>query len=125
MSARTGTIDITGHAADDAEARITTAGQWLLRLDVELPPTPGSGKIVLARLVQRFGEGLAAGIACRMRARELRRGVRISARGLGVRIRGGRIEIEPLGGILAPDLDMRTLKRYDTGSTTVDVEATK
>lgn len=112
MSHRTGTIDITGHAAADAEARVTTGGAWLLQIDVALPPTPGSAKVVTARLVQRFGAGMAAGIACRMRARELREGVRISARGLGVRLRGGRLEIEPLGGITAPDLDMQTLRRY-------------
>ncbi len=96
-------VDITGHLLRPAEARRTQAGEWQLHIELAPPPGP-KGKPRTYRAHKVFGTGEAAALACRWRASQLQRGVRVRVQAAGEDEARGASLLGPLEWLDAPDL---------------------
>ena len=96
-------IQLTGRLDRDAEPRRTRDGQHLLFVRLAVPAAPG-GTPIVARLVQDFGTGPAAGVACSNRAHHLRRGVRLQVRAAAMTGLRGVAVLHDVEFLHAPDL---------------------
>ena len=97
------TITVHGRLTADAQARRTRGGEWLLSMEAEAP-TGLLGRIPSARAVLTYGTGDPSAIACRARASQLRRGVRVIIRAGAWWPKNGRIELRDIDHIETPDL---------------------
>lgn len=86
---------ITGSVLGYAEARCDTAGNWQLRVDMEVPSAPRR-KPLTVRVVKHYGSSAADCGVCRETARLLRGGMRATITYSTANVRAGRLD---LGGV--------------------------
>jgi poly(3-hydroxybutyrate) depolymerase len=99
-------LRLAGTVDTAAEARRTTAGDWLLHLQLVLPAgdTRARGKPVTVVGVKPYGRGEAAAQACAHAARWLRHGSRVVVHATAARMRGARLEALGIDAIEMPDV---------------------
>ena len=95
-------IHLTGQLDADARACRTQAGEHLLMISMALPGGQ-QGKPMTLRVTKHFGTGPAADIACKSRARTMRRGVAVMVIGTGMSWRRGYAELEGVSYLDTPD----------------------
>ena len=99
------TITLTAPLDADAENRCTRDGQHLLMVRVALPAAAGvRGRQIVVRATKRYGAGPAAGIACRTRSRQLRRGVLVTLTADAMTWVRGVAELHGVHDVHAPNL---------------------
>lgn len=96
-------VSFDGPLAADAEARRTRAGENLLSITVAVP-CGARGQPVHVRAVKPYGTGVAADIACKVRSRELRRGVRVVVTGNTLSWCRGIADLGHVDALHTPDL---------------------
>jgi hypothetical protein len=98
---------LTGTVLEQAAARCTPAGEWLLYVDFQLDSAPDR-KPTTARAIKPYGNSYAAAEVCRQTAHLLRRGVRISVAHGTANWRAQRLE---LGNVASIRTDVPTFIR--------------
>jgi hypothetical protein len=94
-------IYIEARVVSDARARQTRSG-WQLAFDAEIAAAGLQDKSATFAVRYAYGQGEAAGVACRNKARCLRAGVRVQVRAKGGR---GRVVLDGVQDINPPDLN--------------------
>jgi hypothetical protein len=98
-------LRIEARVVADAHARRTRSG-WQLDFDVEIAPrAPGDTPATFA-VRHAYGQGEAAGVACRNKAHCMRKGVRVN---LTANAGRGRVLLGGVQDISLPDLDANNL----------------
>lgn len=98
-------IYIEARVVSDARARNTRSG-WQLAFDAEIAPSTPTERAATFAIRYPYGQGEAAGVACRNKARCLRAGVRVQVRAKGGH---GRVVLDGVQDINPPDLNPNNL----------------
>lgn len=101
-------IVVTGTLRADAQHRRTRRQESLLIFEMTLPNLDGARQVVV-RVVQQYGTGESAAYVARSRADRLRRGVRVTAHGLGMQSARGVLVLQHVDHVDEPDLVLRNV----------------